>query len=174
MMNRVLSKIYSVLFYVCVLMITAITISTVIDVIGRPLGRPLPGANEMIGLMLVVLIACGVGFTQKSGQHIAVGVVVDLLPLNIRRLLVLISLIFGFCLAAFIVWRGLPFAAESKRANEYTELLRFPWYPLKYIIVFGSAIWALQYLVDAINQAFRLLSHAEADEITDNHETEVL
>jgi len=173
-LNRLLDGIYSILFYICAATIASMTVVTVADVIGRYFGRPIPGANEMIGLMLVVVLACGVGFTQKTGQHIAVSVISDLFQLQLRRVLVLFSLTAGFCFAAFIVWRGIPFAAESMRAHEHTELLRFPWYPLKYLIVFGAAIWALQYALDGSAQLIRILRNAGPDETTHNHETEVL
>jgi TRAP-type C4-dicarboxylate transport system permease small subunit len=173
-MNRILDVIYDILFYVCVAMLSAMTLVTVADVIGRNFNRPVPGANEIIGLMLVVVIACGVGFTQKQGQHIAVSVVTDTLPLQLRRIPVLMALLLGFGFAAFVVWRGVPFAAESMKFGEHTELLRFPWYPLKYLVVFGFSIWALQYLLDAGAQLLRLLKNSADDSITQNHETDIL
>ncbi len=173
-MHQILKTVHTILFYVCAAMLAAIAAITVLDVIGRYIGRPLPGANELIGLILVVIIVCGVGITQKAGGHIAVNVVVDRFPLLIRRILVLTSLISGFIVAVLISWQAIPFALESKNAFEHTEILRFPWYPLKFIIFFGAGIWALQYMIDAVQVAKRLFSNAPELTAGEQHGTDVI
>ena len=173
-MKRLADHIYVVLFSICALMLAAMSLITVLDVIGRYFNYPIPGANELVGLLLVVVIACGVGFTQRTGGHIAVSVVTDMFPIQIRRVLVLISQIIGFCVAGFVAWKAVPFALESYDASEHTELLKFPWYPLKIILAFGAAVWAAQYMSDAWRQAGRLINNAPEDDIENMHKSNVI
>ncbi len=79
---------------------------TVVDVGGRYLfNKPLYGAYEMIGMLLVAAGPLGMALCQKERSHITVYLVVDLLPVRIQEILKAFALFISFGLFSIITWK---------------------------------------------------------------------
>lgn len=124
----------------------------VANIIGRYLfNKPLTGTLEFTESLLVIIIFLSVALTQYDGGHIRVNIVTRRLPQRVARILTIISMLCG---CAFFTWCGYAawiFAAQAYSFNEqeWGEVV-FPLWPMKFVVFFGIALLAIQFLLDAI------------------------
>jgi TRAP-type C4-dicarboxylate transport system permease small subunit len=98
---------------------------TAIDVFGRWLfARPLFGAYELIGTLLIIAGPFAMAITQLDRKHISVSIVVDLLPATAQKIFQSIGLLLdvfiygmitaGLFVLSFTYWqRGIEAASED-------------------------------------------------------------
>jgi TRAP-type C4-dicarboxylate transport system permease small subunit len=124
----------------------------VANVGGRYLfNRPVTGTLEVTESLLVLIIFLSVALTQYDGGHIRVNIVTRRLPPRAARVFTVISMLCG---CAFFTWCGYAawiFAAQAYSFNEqeWGEIV-FPLWPMKFVVFFGIALLAIQFLLDAI------------------------
>ena len=124
----------------------------VANVIGRYLfNKPLTGTLEFTESLLVLIIFLSVGLTQYDGGHIRVNLITRRLPKAWARILTVFAMLCG---AAFFTWCAYAawiYAAQSYSfgEQEWGEVV-FPLWPMKFVVFFGIALLALQFLLDAI------------------------
>jgi TRAP-type C4-dicarboxylate transport system permease small subunit len=124
----------------------------VANVIGRYLfNKPLTGTLEFTESLLVIIIFLAVALTQYDGGHIRVTLLTRRLPKSVARMLTVIAML---CAAAFFTWCAVAswnFAAQAYSFNEqeWGEVV-FPLWPMKFVVFFGIAMLAIQFLLDAI------------------------
>ncbi len=124
----------------------------VANVLGRYLfNKPLTGTLEFTESLLVLIIFLSVALTQYDGGHIRVNLITRRLPRTYARALTVIAMLCG---AAFFTWCGYAawiFAAQSYSFNEqeWGEVV-FPLWPMKFVVFFGIALLAIQFLLDAV------------------------
>mgnify|MGYP001159193515 CR=1 FL=1 len=123
-------------------------------VISRLVYKPLLGDVEIVQLGMVVLIMCGLAYTQKVGGHIAIGLLVDRMPKKVQQSLdvfsSLLTAIMTFMISYIFIGVFLNHRHELKLS---TSLLEIPYYPFDLIIVIGFAMWGLQALLKMIDSA---------------------
>jgi TRAP-type C4-dicarboxylate transport system permease small subunit len=124
----------------------------VANVIGRYLfNKPLTGTLEFTESLLVLIIFLSVALTQYDGGHIRVNLISRRLPKAWARVLTVIAMLCG---ATFFIWctyAAWIFAAQSYSfgEQEWGEVV-FPLWPMKFVVFFGIALLAIQFLLDAI------------------------
>lgn len=138
--------------YVAEVAIFVIMLLVVANVIGRYLfNTPVPGSLEFTECLLVVVIFLSVALTQYDGGHIRVNLVTRRLPKWAARVLSVLSMLCG---CAFFTWCSYAawiyaFQSYSFGEREWGEVV-FPLWPFKFVVFFGIALLALQFLLDAI------------------------
>jgi TRAP-type C4-dicarboxylate transport system permease small subunit len=91
---KVLARWFSIVSALSLLIMMVIT---AIDVFGRWLfAKPLYGAYELVGTLLIIAGPFAMAITQIDKRHISINLVVDLLPLGLQRVLHSISLLLDF------------------------------------------------------------------------------
>ncbi|HZD91981.1 MAG TPA: TRAP transporter small permease, partial [Pseudolabrys sp.] len=124
----------------------------VANVIGRYLfNRPVTGTLEITESLLVVIIFGSVALTQFDGGHIRVNLVTRRLSRGAARILSIVAM---SCGCAFFTWCSYAawiYAAQSYSfgEQEWGEIV-FPLWPMKFIVFFGIALLAFQFLLDAV------------------------
>lgn len=135
----------------CFVMMAMITV----NVLGRYLlNTPLPGTFEVSQSLLTVLIFFSMALTQYHHGHIQVIFLTRGLPPRIQQVLAFAMLLIGaavFGLATYATW---GFALESYRVNEQEwGAIRYPIYPIKFVVFFGLALLTIQFVLDAVRVA---------------------
>jgi TRAP-type C4-dicarboxylate transport system permease small subunit len=125
------------------------------NVAGRYLlNKPLTGTLEFTESLLVLIIFFSLALTQYDGGHIRVVLLTRRMPDALARPLTVFSLLCG---AAFFTWCAYAawlFAAQAWSFDEYEwGTVSFPLYPVKFVVFVGIAMLALQFLLDAIDEA---------------------
>ncbi len=124
----------------------------VINVIGRYLfNKPLTGTLEFTESLLVLIIFLSVALTQYDGGHIRVTLLTRRLPRAWARGFSIGAMLAG---AAFFTWCGYAawiYAAQSYSfgEQEWGEVV-FPLWPMKFVVFFGIALLAIQFVLDAV------------------------
>lgn len=113
---KILARWFSIISAISLL---AMTLITAVDVFGRWLfAKPLFGAYELVGTLLVIAGPFSMAVTQIGKRHISINLVVDLLPQGLKKVLYSVGLLadlfifgmitIGLGVLFFIYWqRGL-------------------------------------------------------------------
>jgi TRAP-type C4-dicarboxylate transport system permease small subunit len=132
---------------------TLLTMALVVaNIIGRYLfNKPLTGTLEFTETLLVLVIFCSIALTQYDGGHIRVILLTRRLPQRLSRGLTVVAMLCGCVFFTWCSYAAWIFAAEaySFGEQEWGEVV-FPLWPLKFVVFFGLAALALQFLLDAI------------------------
>lgn len=103
-----------------------IAVAIMIDVIGRYLGRPLYGSQDIVTMSMVVLVFGGMAICDRTGSHITVDIFERHLPGWFNRLIDILSALLGAVIFGLIAWAVIDSAGLSRMLNLQTNLLRLP------------------------------------------------
>lgn len=115
----------------------------VADVVGRNMGLPLYGAQDLVTMTMVLIVFGGMALCDRTGGHIAVDIFQPWFSDNANRVIDILAALLGaaiFVMIAVAVWRS---AALSQMLNLSTNLLRLPVAWFQYALVALSMISAL-------------------------------
>jgi TRAP-type C4-dicarboxylate transport system permease small subunit len=124
----------------------------VADVIGRGVfGAPVKGTPEIVSMSIVVICFLQASYAVRSGGMLRVDFLPALLPPRGRDALALLGCLLGVAFFGVIVYGGFDGFLHAWRSNEYEGegALRIPTWPARLVVVLGSALAALNYLLAA-------------------------
>jgi len=116
---------------------------TCADIIGRAFGSQLPGAYDIVKLLSVLTIACGLPYTTAVKGHVAVEYFFHKMPTRLRTIvdtgnrLLLISLFTGIC------WNSAKYGIALYRTGEVTLTIQLPVFWVPFVISLSCAIVVL-------------------------------
>lgn len=126
-------------------------------VISRAMFTPIVGDVELVQLGMVVLIMCGLAYTEQVDGHIAIGLIVDRFPDKIQKIF---SAIANFLTAVVTLVIGFIYFEVAMNHKNHMQLssslLDIPYYPIDFIIVIGFALWGLQALFKMVTPIIAL------------------
>ncbi len=124
------------------LALVVIMLVIVANVILRIPWRPIGGTVEIVEMAGAVLLSLGIAYTAINRGHIAVGVLVERLPIRIQGLVetavCLISLFFSFILARELVF----YAIKMADRGYVTGHLGIPIAPSIFLTAFGFIMFS--------------------------------
>ncbi|MFC1902010.1 TRAP transporter small permease [Chloroflexota bacterium] len=153
--------ILSVVGAVCLVGITATVVS---NVILRPLGHSILGTVEIVELVVVPMVAFGLGYTAIKRAHISVTLVTSHLSPSLNRILTIITTFLSISILAIITWRSYVVASTKVLPPELSDILEWPVYPMRYIMVLGFTILCLVVLTDLV-RAFKKVKSEVKDSV---------
>lgn len=122
----------------------------VADVSGRVLfNSPVKGTPEIVSFSIVVICYLQAGFAIRSGGMLHVDTFVNKLPAGAQSWLAALGALIGMGFFAFVCYGSLDGAAHAWNSSEYEGegALRVPVWPARFVIVLGTALAALSYLL---------------------------
>jgi len=132
----------------------------VADVIGRAIFNcPVQGTPEIVSISIVVICYLQAAYAIRSGGMLRVDAFISMLPRPVREALDVIGALLGAAFFALIVWGAYDPAVYSWISNEYEGegALQVPVWPARFIIILGSALAILNYLLLAYQALLRML-----------------
>ncbi len=121
------------------LAVAAMIIVTCVDVVGRRLGYPLPGAYDLVELLGAISIIGALPYLTACKGHVAI----EFIPhkLSRRGRAVLATLVAMVCIAiyGFLTWRFVLYGIDLKASNQGTVTLRWPVFWLAYLMAVCAA-----------------------------------
>ena len=106
--------------------LVAVMVTILIDVVGRALGSPLYGSQDIVTMSMVILVFGGMALCDRQGGHIAVDLLEPRFPPRVNRLIDIVVALTGALIFAFIAWAVWDSAKLSQMLNLSTNLLRLP------------------------------------------------
>jgi len=138
--------------------IVAMMLLTCADVLLRLFNRPIPGTYELVSFFGAVSVAFAMAHTSVEKGHIAVSVLVQLLPRRGREAVDALTSALSLILFALIAWRSVLYAEDLRRSGEVSLTLQLPFYPFVHGIGLAAAVVCLVLLSDLLRHlqgAFR-------------------
>lgn len=120
------------------------------DIIGRGVfNDPFNGVREIVANSIVIIVFLQAGYAVRSRSMLSAEFLVDRFPPTARRIALGISYLLGAVFFALIIWGGWNFAINSWVEGEFEGegALRVPSWPTRFIILFGSALAVVNYIV---------------------------
>ncbi len=131
-----------------------LTVYTVTDVVLRYVfNRPFSGSLEFTEFSMTLVIFLAIAYTGWTGSHIAIDLFDQWLDRPALRLLPSLIAFAGALLFAVIAWRA--FVETTATLPQISNMLRWPHYPFRYTVAFGSAMFALVLFIQGIQAARR-------------------
>ena len=136
------SEISSILIILLMFLVTA-------DVVGRYIfNSPIPGTLEIGESAMVFIVFLAYAHTEATGQHIRIQLIERRATPRQLQLLNVVACLAGILIYGVICWQAWGQAMFSLSVDQrLTGWLRLPLYPTKFILVWGSFILVLQFIV---------------------------
>jgi len=147
-LEKISNKLARMLFWVAGLSIIIMMLLTCADVALRFFRMPIPGTYELVCFMGSVAVAFAIAHTSALKGHVAVSVVINLLPKRFQLLLECITNGLGFILFLLISWQSVLYADTLRSTGEVSLTLQLPFYPFVYGIGLSAAAVCLLLLAD--------------------------
>jgi len=127
------------------------------DIVGRNLfNYPVPGVREIVANSIVMIVFLQAGYAIRSRSMLRADFLVRCLPRGVQRGLLALGYLAGAFFFALIILGGWDMAAHSWTAGEYEGegALRVPSWPTRFMILIGSALACINYLLMAYLDVF--------------------
>jgi len=128
-----------ILFAVAGAAIVGMMLLTCADIVLRLFRRPIPGTYELVSFLSAVSVAFAMAHTSVQKGHIAVSVLVQLLPQRWQALVDSVTTSLSILLFALLAWQSSLYGASLQKSGEVSLTLQLPFYPFVYGIALSSA-----------------------------------
>ena len=144
----------------------------VADVSGRVLfNSPVKGTPEIISLSIVIICFLQAGYAIRSGGMLNVDTLVVHLSPRWQSLLAAWGALIGVLFFSLICYGTLDGAAHAWNSGEYEGegALRVPVWPAKFIIVLGTALASLSYILLMLQNISNAIQGREGEFAASQH-----
>ncbi len=126
---------------------------TTLDVILRgTLKRPITGAFEATQLMMLMVIALGLSYTQYRKGHVSVSLVTSHFSPGAKDITDIFIKLICIGIYALISWQAIAAGLRQYAANTViNDVVRAPIYPFYYMLAFGTIVLCLVFVLDIID-----------------------
>ncbi len=113
----------------------------VVNMVMRPLGRPVQGSFELMGFGGALIAAFALGYTQERRNHISVDIVFERFGPRLKRVLDGVSHLACAVFFGLAGYRVARLGFDLIRTGEVSETLRVAFYPIVFCVALG--LWGL-------------------------------
>lgn len=171
--SNVIQKVEAAVLAISVL---ALAVITIIDVVGRTVGRSLTSANDLSQCLMIVICFVGLSYAASQGRHIRMTAFYDQLGRQRRRQAMLgIAIVTSLLLTTFGVY-SLIYVRTVYQIGGIFPALRIPYYAVYAFAPLGFFLAAIQYALTAYqnwNSDMAYLSFEHPDQYASLPETDV-
>jgi len=122
------------------------------DIIGRGVfNDPVNGVREIVANSIVIIVFLQAGYAIRSRSMLSAEFVIDVFPVWARRAALALGYLLGVAFFVLVIWGGWQLAIDSWTGGEFEGegALRVPAWPTRFLILVGSALAIVNYLVVA-------------------------
>jgi TRAP-type C4-dicarboxylate transport system permease small subunit len=140
--------------------LTALSVFNVL-VMRKVLNAPIKGAEDVMVLALLVLVAFAIPFGARTGAHVEVEVLEPAMSRRFARLSLLAMKVLGVAMLAVTAWALLDAGSKASAFGESSQTLLIPFEPFYYLLSF----WIALYGVVLVLESGRLAVHGSTGRI---------
>jgi TRAP-type C4-dicarboxylate transport system permease small subunit len=147
---------YGSLLTICGVIAGALTFAVMCLVVANVVlrygfNRPITGSLELTESALPFMIFLSLALTQFHGGHIKVVLLTQRLSPSVATAMKVFAMLLGAVFFAWAAYAGCLMAMKSFAIGELERgSIRFPIWPVKFVVFFGLALLSIQFLLDAI------------------------
>ncbi len=134
------------------LLLLALMLLSVINLALRPLGYPVTGTFELMGLGTSLVAASALGYSIEQKAHIYVDILFRRFPPGLRRLSGAAGGMVTALFFAAVAWELVRKGAGIRGAGEVTETLGLRFYPVIFAVAGGFGVAALNLACMAVRR----------------------
>jgi TRAP-type C4-dicarboxylate transport system permease small subunit len=123
------------------------------DVVGRAIGRPLYGSQDLITMTMVIVVFGAMALCDRGGGHIAVDLFERYYPRALNRAIDIFSALLGAVIFVVLAWAVWDSARLSVMLNLSTNLLNLPKVWFQWAVCAFAVLTALGMLLRAVELA---------------------
>ena len=112
--------------------------------------KPIPGTYELVCFMGAIAVSFAMAHTSIERGHVAVSLIVRLLPKKIQALIASFTDSFGITFFGLLAWRSYAYGNHLREIGEVSLTLQLPFYPFVYGVAFSSLVVCLILFSDLI------------------------
>jgi len=144
--------------------LTFMTVFSVFNVLvmRKALNSPIQGAEDLLVLSLVVIVALSVPYGARTGAHIEIEVLESWMSRTFARWSMIIVKILGIGLLAVMSWRLWETGTKAVKFGETTQQLLISYEPFYYLLSIAFAVYTLVLILDI----WQLLRYSKVRTIT--------
>jgi len=153
MITRLNNWITTVLLVIAAVLGFLLSFVVVADVIGRvAFNSPLKGTPEMVSISIVMICFLQAGYAVRSGGMINVDFLLVRMPPGMQSYVMAVGALLGVGFFGLVCWGAIDPAIHAWTTSEFEGegALRVPSWPARFIVVIGTFLAALSYLLIAI------------------------
>jgi TRAP-type transport system small permease protein len=129
-----------------------LALGTGLDVIGRFFfNSPWGGTYEVTQIILLAIAALGVVSATAANENISVDILYSKLSSSGQRVLKFVAAIFGFVFFMALAWEGMTEFLKSWEIAEKTDMVGFPIYPFRLLLVMAFVICGMIMIYEMIH-----------------------
>ncbi|GAA3855203.1 TRAP transporter small permease [Celeribacter arenosi] len=147
LLDTVLSRLALVLGGTTLLFMTAFSVWNVL-IMRKVLNNPIVGAEDLLVLALVVIVALSVPLGARTGAHIEIEVLENTMSAGFAKWSMIIVKILGFGVLAIMSWRLWHAGETAAKFGETTQQLLISYGPFYYLLAVSIGIYAVVVLLD--------------------------
>ncbi len=137
----------------------ATMVMAVANMVLRPLGIPVTGSFELMGLGCAITAALGLALAQEQKSHISVDILFSHFPPVARAVLNALGCIICTLLFTAASWRLFHMGLTQLETGEVSETLRLPFYPVIWIVAAGFAALSLRLMIEAVQSIMKIITN---------------
>jgi len=167
-MARVFSMVLAISNSLASLWILFLMLLISADVIGRSFfNHPLPGIPEIVKFSIVGMFWLQMAHALRERKHLRTTLLLRAMPRALKRLVMVLNSLLGLVVFGLIAWLAWPEMMESYEYDifEGEHPVRILVWPIWGILVFGAALTAVQFALDAVRYIVQGPSPDETDEV---------
>jgi TRAP-type C4-dicarboxylate transport system permease small subunit len=122
------------------------------DVIGRALGRPIPGTYEIISFAGGLVLGFAIPASVIGKVHVIVDTVIARLTSGPKAVLAFITRLLGaglFCASGYAL---IAMGSKLRATGELTPVLQLPFYPIAYAMGFAFLVTTAILLLESVTR----------------------
>ncbi len=152
--NRVIGSVDALLTWVSLILggaalafMTAFSVWNVL-IMRKALNAPITGAEDILILLLVVIVALSVALGGRTGAHIEIEVLESRMSVAFAKWSLVFVKLLGVALLFTMSWRLYHAGLSSERFGETTQQLLISYEPFYYLLAASTAVYAIVIVLD--------------------------
>lgn len=143
--DNVIAKIEGFLLSTSIIAMTILLVGNVIS--RRVFNQSWAFAEEVGQFLVVVATFMGLGYAVKLNQHVNMTAILDLVPKNTKKVLVMIIAFLSMMTLFFFAYLGFKYSLLVFESGRVTPALEFPRYIVTVFMPIGFLSGAIRYLI---------------------------
>ena len=150
LLKRINLFLNNILIWIGGIFLISMILLTCANIMLRTFWVPIRGTFELMGFFGAIIMAFALGDTQNKRGHIAVTILINTLPVGVKKVLKVINNTICMLFFGMATWQIFLKATILKNTGEVSETLRIIYYPFTYSVALGCAVLSLEFLVDIL------------------------
>lgn len=144
-------------FFIAGIALTSLIILTFLGVIWRYfLNEPFTWLEEIQTACMVWIVFAGSGAAFRTGNHVAIEMIIDILPQKLQKIAEICITIIVFIVIGYLFYQSIGFIELFIKSGRSTNMLKIP-----YFIIYGISI--ISYIDVIISYIFSIVTGVKSE-----------